>query len=145
MTDEVLKLALDALEGFIPYLPLKDEAQCNSYDKAITALRLAIDVENMASKSTYKEQLETKDEPVAWEQFYPDIGKPQIAFNAEVVVYVAPQRTWVVLTDEEMRELEKQFEAERVSTSDEEYLVIYPAAYWQWQRAIEAKLKSKNR
>ena len=51
---------------------------------------------------------------------------------------------WVGLTDEEMRELEKQFEAERVRTSDEEYLVIYPAAYWQWQRAIEAKLKEKN-
>jgi len=64
--DETLKLALDALEGFIPYLPLKDEAQCNRYDKAITALRLVIDVENMASKSTYKEQIETKDEPVAW-------------------------------------------------------------------------------
>jgi hypothetical protein len=63
--DEVLKLALDALEGFIPYLPLKDEAQCDRYDKAITALRLAIDVENMASKSTYKEQLETKDKPVS--------------------------------------------------------------------------------
>ena len=66
MTDEVLKLALDALEGFIPYLPLKDEAQCNRYDKAITALRLVIDSQNMASKSTYKEQLETKDAPVAW-------------------------------------------------------------------------------
>ena len=63
--DETLKLALDALEGFIPYLPLKDEAQCNRYDKAITALRLAIDAQSMASKSTYKEQLETKDEPVA--------------------------------------------------------------------------------
>ena len=63
--DETLKLALDALEGFIPYLPLKDEAQCNSYDKAITALRLAIDAQSMAAKSTYKEQLETKDEPVA--------------------------------------------------------------------------------
>jgi len=62
--DETLKLALDALEGFIPYLPLKDEAQCNSYDKAITALRLAIDAQSMASKSTYKEQLETKDEEV---------------------------------------------------------------------------------
>jgi len=49
MTDEVLKLALDALEGFIPYLPLKDEAQCNRYDKAITAI---------------KEALETKDRPV---------------------------------------------------------------------------------
>jgi len=61
MTDEVLKLALDALEGFIPYLPLKDETQCNRYDKAITALRLAIDAQNMASKSTYKEQLKEPD------------------------------------------------------------------------------------
>ena len=58
--------------------------------------------------------------------------------------YDLPKREWVGLTDEEMRELEKQFEAERVRTSDEEYLVIYPAAYWQWQRAIEAKLKEKN-
>ena len=55
-----------------------------------------------------------------------------------------PNKKWVGLTDEEMRELEKQFDAERVRTSDEEYLVIYPAAYWQWQRAIEAKLKEKN-
>ena len=43
-----------------------------------------------------------QQEPVAWEQFYPDIGKPQIAFNAEVIGYVAPQRTWVGLTDEEI-------------------------------------------
>ena len=57
---------------------------------------------------------------------------------------VNPKREWVGLTLEEVRELEKQFEAERVRTSDEEYLVIYPAAYWQWQRAIEAKLKEKN-
>ena len=38
------------------------------------------DVQNMASKSTYKEQLETKDDPVAWEQFYPDIGKPPFEY-----------------------------------------------------------------
>jgi hypothetical protein len=60
-------------------------------------------------------------------------------------LYTHPQQsTWVGLTDEEMRELEKQFNAERVRTSDEEYLVIYPADYWGWQRAIEAKLKEKN-
>jgi hypothetical protein len=59
--EEILRLALDALEGFIPYLPLKDEAQCNRYDKAITALRLFIDAQKMASKSTYEEQLETKE------------------------------------------------------------------------------------
>jgi len=73
--------------------------------------------------------------PVVWEQFHEHMAGPN---------YVAPQSTWVGLTDDEMRELEKQFEAERVRTSDEEYLVIYPAAYWQWQRAIEAKLKDKN-
>jgi hypothetical protein len=49
--DEALRLALEALEGFIPYLPLKDEAQCNRYDKAIIAI---------------KEALETKDEPRTW-------------------------------------------------------------------------------
>ena len=38
-----------------------------------------------------------EQELVAWEQFYPDIGKPQIAFNSEVIGYVAPQRTWVGL------------------------------------------------
>jgi len=128
MTDEVLKLALDALEGFIPYLPLKDKAQCNRYDKAITALRLAIDKQNMASKSTYKEQLEAKDEFVAWEQFYPDIGKPQIAFNAEVVGYVAPQRTWVGLTKMELIKCG-----------------VFPwGNSYRLYEAIEDKLKQKN-
>ena len=40
--DEALKLGLKALEGFIPYLPLKDEAQCNRYDKAIAAIKEAL-------------------------------------------------------------------------------------------------------
>ena len=39
---EALKLALDALEGFIPYLPLKDEAQCNRYDLATTAIKATL-------------------------------------------------------------------------------------------------------
>jgi hypothetical protein len=127
--DETLKLALDALEGFIPYLPLKDEAQCNRYDKAITALRFVIDAQNMASKSTYKEQLETKDEPVAWEQFYPDMGKPQIAFNTGKVEYVAPQRTWVGLTDEEIQECLQGLPTQTINV---------------YARRIEAKLKEKN-
>ncbi len=54
------------------------------------------------------------------------------------------KREWVGLTDEEMRDLEKQFNAERVRTSDEEYLVIYPSDYWDWQNAIAAKLKERN-
>ena len=116
MTDEVLKLALDALEGFIPYLPLKDEAQCNRYDQAITALRLAIDEQNMASKSTYKEQLETKDEPVAWEQFHEHMAGPN---------YVAPKRTWIGLKDDD------EIPWDGVDAKS-------------FARAIEAKLKERN-
>ena len=54
---------------------------------------LTKDAQNMASKSTYKEQLEAKDEPVAWEQFHEHMAGPN---------YVAPKRTWIGLTDEDM-------------------------------------------
>jgi len=166
MTDEVLKLALDALEGFIHYLPLKDEAQCNRYNKAITALRLTIDIQNMAFKATYKEQLETKDEPVAWEQFHEHplpkynekgeldtrlrvdpvtgdvgIGTPKLEKKDEPVAweqfhehmagpnYVAPQRTWVGLTDDEREQVINANTA---------------TGLWHMAKDIEAKLKEKN-
>ena len=50
--DEALKLALEALHGFIPYLPLNDEAQCGLYDKALTAIKEAL--------------AQPEQEPVAW-------------------------------------------------------------------------------
>ena len=133
MTDEVLKLALDALEGFIPYLPLKDEAQCNRYDKAITALRLVIDVQNMASKSTYKEQLETKDEPVGWidSKGYMICVKTDESCRP---LYTTPQRTWVGLTDEEKAQ----------------FVVAYYPSNWDRKTAVslmndyEKYLKEKN-
>ena len=62
----------------------------------------------------------------------------------EIYQAMDAKREFVGLTDEEMRDLEKQFNAERVRTSDEEYLIIYPGDYWAWQRAIEAKLREKN-
>ena len=43
MSLDAMKQALEALEGFIPYLPLPDKTQCGRYDKAITALRAAIE------------------------------------------------------------------------------------------------------
>jgi len=131
--DETLKLALDALEGFIPYLPLKDEAQCNRYDKAITALRLVIDVQNMASKSTYKEQLETKDEPVGWidSKGYMICVKTDESCRP---LYTTPQRTWVGLTDEEKAQ----------------FVVAYYPSNWDRKTAVslmndyEKYLKEKN-
>ena len=59
--DEALRLALKALEN--SWTEPNNE-QYVIEKEAITALRLVIDAQNMASKSTYKEQLETKDEEV---------------------------------------------------------------------------------
>ena len=53
--------------------------------------------------------------------------EPQIAFNAEVVGYIAPQRTWVGLTDEE----------------ENEYNYLGPDMHWVIQE-ISAILKEKN-
>ena len=73
-----------------------------------------------------------EQEPVAWEQFYPDIGKPQIAFNAEVVGYVAPQRTLVGLTNNALQPIA------------DEYRILFGGWVEDFARAIEAKLKQKN-
>ena len=65
--DKALKLALDALERSVatcldPYSHEQVRSRPEHFiNQAITALRLVIDVQNMASKSTYKEQLETKE------------------------------------------------------------------------------------
>ena len=40
--EKAARMALEALEGFIPYLPLNDEEQCCRYDKSITALTAAL-------------------------------------------------------------------------------------------------------
>lgn len=54
------------------------------------------------------------------------------------------RKKWVNLTNDQLLELEKDFRAERVRTSDEEYLVIYPANYWAWIHAVTDKLKELN-
>jgi hypothetical protein len=62
--DEALKLALEALHGFIPYLPLNDETQCRRYDKAITAIKEAL--ANDTSQERVAKTSENVQEPVAW-------------------------------------------------------------------------------
>ena len=138
--DEALRLALDALYGFIPYLPLEhDKPQCDRYDKVITAIKAA---------------LEAKDEPVAWSHagaMPPEqeemkeaayrlapwlsaaLDDPKVCqeYKNDINAWFdaampAPQRTWVGLTDED--EIDWQ---EGGNLKD---LV----------KAIEAKLKAKN-
>ena len=57
--------------------------------------------------------------------------EPQIAFNAEVVGYVAPQRTWVGLTDEDQFNL-----VHAMNENDWDAVKLLEAA--------EAKLKELN-
>lgn len=58
---EALKLALDVLERY----QVGKWQDFDTFEEAITALRIAIDVQNMASESTYKAALEQqKQEPV---------------------------------------------------------------------------------
>ena len=137
--DEALKLALDALEGFIPYLPLKDEAQCNRYDKAITAIKQALAA--------------PVQEPVGWisnKDFEPiririmqeayelaDSNNPE-GYNAikvmcgDVQKMLSPQRTWVGLTEEDLKPI------------CDEWRIVYGAWMDDFAKEIEAKLKEKN-
>ena len=60
---------------------------------------------------------------------------PQIAINPEIVGYVAPQRTWVGLTDEDIWEAYMESTVELDCSTDELYAL---------SRTVEAKLKEKN-
>ena len=62
--------------------------------------------------------------------------EPQIAFNAEVVGYVAPQRTWVGLTDEDKKQMAKEANYHWEMTAGEYAELI--------GHLTEAKLKEKN-
>jgi len=105
------------------------------------------DMQNMASKSTYKEQLETKDEPVAWMywqsclnddgtqtspwvQRYSKFKPTESVINKDITpLYTTPQRTWVGLTDEEIQECLQGLPTQTIDV---------------YARRIEAKLKDKN-
>ena len=97
---------------------------------------LTTDMQNMASDSTYKEQLEAKDEPVAWEQFHEHMAGPN---------YVAPKRTWIGLTDEDMNNALDYWSDNSRSAyggahaANGEYVDMIET--WRY---IEAKLKEKN-
>ena len=98
--DEALKMALEALEA--DELDMVDDGSGNMVfrkEQAIAAIKKALSEPEQDGQCkrcidgcpACDARKLPEPEPVAWEQFYPDIGKPQIAFNAEVIGYVAPQ------------------------------------------------------
>ena len=94
------------------------------------------DVQNMASKSTYKEQLETKDEPVAWgmetDGLIYDVICPAEHEREEgeytIPLYTHPKE-WVWLTDKEVDECLQGLPTQTIDV---------------YARRIEIKIKEKN-
>ena len=82
-------------------------------------LELALSiVENRACKYKQRPKSQPEQEPVAWEQFHEHMAGPN---------YVAPQRTWVGLTQEEKHAIRYSH------MTSAEFIDV-----------IEAKLRSKN-
>ena len=92
---------------------------------------LTKDMQNMASKSTYKEQLETKDEPVGWidSKGYMICVKTDESCRP---LYTTPQRPWVGLTDEDLKPM------------CDKWRIMYGAWVHDFVKDIEAKIKEKN-
>ena len=135
--DEALKLALEALERSVATCfdqRSHDEVMGRPehfVNKAITALRLAIDVQNMASESTYKEALAQTQEPVAWADHGVVNWIADKQFKHASLLYTTPpQREFVGLTDEEIEQLHIAW--------------VLGGGFRQLCNAIEETLKEKN-
>ena len=106
--DEALKLALSTL----------DEVRQETFRLIRDGQTLYAEDKVWSTIISIKEVLAQEQEPVAWEQFHEHMAGPN---------YVAPQRTWVGLTNEEKHEIR--------------YSHMTSAEFIEF---IEAKLKDKN-
>ena len=128
MTQEVLKLALDALETELSIdWTNNDEfnASAEKMHKAIAAIKEALaqpEQEPLAYINVEKRRLEFA-EPMVWHT-------PTVV-NLERIPLYTQQRTWVGLTDDDTFEI-----GERLGLAD--------VAWIDLMKAIEAKLKQKN-
>ena len=116
--DEALKLALSTL----------DEVRQETFRLLRDGQKLYAEEKVWSTIISIKEALaQPEQEPVAWEQFHEHMAGPN---------YVAPQRTWVGLTKEEIAEFDTWHDnrEEEVGWCNPSEIVAY----------IEAKLKEKN-
>jgi hypothetical protein len=130
MSREAMQMALEALEDAndVARMEFSDE---DYYSEAINALRQA---------------LETEQEPVAW--MCSDFNLMHRGYSRfsptrqgewNIPVYTAPpKREWVGLTDDEIQDL--GYLSEKFDASNSEWF-----DRWGFARAIEAKLKEKNK
>jgi hypothetical protein len=114
MTQEALKLALEALEN---HTAIKHPQQIYYRDKAITAIKEALAQPEQEPFGYFKA------EPFGWT----DCAESDV--GAIALYQTPPRRTWVGLTDDEQQQAYEQWQ-------NDGWGVFY--------NAIEAKLKQKN-
>ena len=142
---EALKLALEALENLIPI----GERTATLQTKAITAIKealaqpaLPLEHEWLRGECVNCGQSIERQEPVAWPvEEQPDGSiipvDPSEMTTEQLQRYTTPpQRTWVGLTNEDIRQLEKE---NTVGGYHGDYCPT-----WDLIEATEAKLKEKN-
>jgi hypothetical protein len=151
MKDEALRLALEALYGFIPYLPLEhDKPQCDRYDQAITAIKSALEAKDEPVAWLHRfieggisiglKPLDLERHPERWEPLYTTPPQQELVcvcgavWEGQELVETPPQRTWVGLTYEDMVALQKDLYNAKGES-------VLPTTF---AMAVEAKLKEKN-
>jgi hypothetical protein len=136
MSIEAMKQALEALENVRNY----DKENLYGLDEDLTALRAAI-AEAEKQRLTDVQQ-EMEQEPVAWMVYTLDGKSVCVTDNPQdfteqhraLPLYThPPRREWVELTDEEIT---------RIGNLD--WDSNYVGIWYDFARAIEAKLKEKN-
>jgi hypothetical protein len=133
MDREAIEEAIEVLEDASAEM-LTETGNENYYGEAITALRQA---------------LETEQEPVAWISDSPTKGNGKQlhwtkseawrwSSNITPLYTAPPKREWVGLTDEEIQDL--SYLSQKIDEGNAAWF-----DRWGFARAIEAKLKEKNK
>ncbi len=147
--DEALKLAFDGLEALGKWYCLDEGPRTDEPWEGTVLRKVCVAADKAMTEpdhKAYKPDLEPEQEPVAWmyewdgrmhltftDQQFVEEAHPH--FNKSTPLYTAPpQRTWVGLTDEDIKAVNAQVSQ------------IPPIDYTTttYAKAIEAKLKEKN-
>ncbi len=133
MSREAMQLALDMLNE------IADDVYCDQkLEGVITALRQA---------------LETEQEPVAWISEGGDVSRSkrfmdEMGFKCNPLYTAPPKKQWVGLTDEQVEDEWERITGHSIFGGDRSggrAMHISPDEVIEFSRAIEAKLREKNK
>jgi hypothetical protein len=142
MSREAIEEAIEVLEDASAEM-LMETGDKNYYVEAIAVLRQALVDADDTSQERVDEIVKDEHEPVAWANSF-DLQNFDMKVRTgpdlhhTVPLYTEPPKQWVSLTDQEIQDL--GYLSEKFDASNSEWF-----DRWGFARAIEAKLKEKNK